>query len=255
MWEQPSPTEKRSFWGRTPSTTTSSHRSVLSDNEPFSISRESFDSYRRSFVRFPTHSSSSPYHWLSCRPYPSTTRLHRHPTDKNRRTQDISARSPISHPDCAPLPTRQSLDSYSPRAAHHHHHHHHPPPRSAFHARAPNLTPTSPTPTPLKSDAPSEHQPRVVDAEVFEDVGLADAPTQPQQPHDGAAKPQAKKRGLFARFGEGSPAPVGDGVEERPGSSHRGFHLPGRKRGQSGQGAELRAMPRAGGEGEGVAVR
>ena len=50
--EKPSPPEKRSFWQRTPtSTTTSSHRSMLSENEPFSISRESFESYRRSFVR------------------------------------------------------------------------------------------------------------------------------------------------------------------------------------------------------------
>jgi len=48
----PSPPDKRSFWRRTPtSTTSSSHRSALSENEPFSISRESFDSYRRSFVR------------------------------------------------------------------------------------------------------------------------------------------------------------------------------------------------------------
>ena len=49
---QPSPPDKKSFWHRTPtSTTTSSHRSALSENEPFSISRESFESYRRSFVR------------------------------------------------------------------------------------------------------------------------------------------------------------------------------------------------------------
>lgn len=47
---QPSPTEKPSSWYRSP-TTTASHRSALNDNEPFSISRESFDSYRRSFVR------------------------------------------------------------------------------------------------------------------------------------------------------------------------------------------------------------
>lgn len=50
--KQPSPTEKKSFWHRTPTSTTSSnHRSVFSENEPFSISRESFESYRRSFVR------------------------------------------------------------------------------------------------------------------------------------------------------------------------------------------------------------
>ncbi|KAF2401482.1 hypothetical protein EJ06DRAFT_393870 [Trichodelitschia bisporula] len=44
----PSPQEKPSYWSRS-STTSSAHRSVLSDIEPFSISRESFDSYRRSF--------------------------------------------------------------------------------------------------------------------------------------------------------------------------------------------------------------
>ncbi|MCJ1359620.1 MAG: hypothetical protein MMC33_009622 [Icmadophila ericetorum] len=71
----PSPPEKKSFWTRSPtSTTTSSHRSMLSENEPFSISRESFESYRRSF--------------------------------------DISARSPVYQTDTAP---RQSLDSRSPR--------------------------------------------------------------------------------------------------------------------------------------------
>ena len=54
---QPSPSAEHSgfLWRRTPtSTTTSSHRSMLSDgNDGFSISRESFDSYRRSFVRGP----------------------------------------------------------------------------------------------------------------------------------------------------------------------------------------------------------
>ncbi|KAH7130588.1 hypothetical protein B0J11DRAFT_255327 [Dendryphion nanum] len=70
----PSPTtEKPTFWHSksNTSTTSSNHRSMLNETEPFNISRESFDSYRRSF--------------------------------------DISARSPI--PDCLdPLP-RQSLDA------------------------------------------------------------------------------------------------------------------------------------------------
>ncbi|KAL2353911.1 hypothetical protein BJ546DRAFT_86593 [Cryomyces antarcticus] len=62
----PSPPERKSFWHSksTVSTTSSNHRSVLSENEPFNISRESFDSYRRSF--------------------------------------DISARSPIPDPDVRP---------------------------------------------------------------------------------------------------------------------------------------------------------
>lgn len=46
----PSPPEKQSFWRRYPGATRSSnHRNLVNENEPFSISRESFDSYRRSF--------------------------------------------------------------------------------------------------------------------------------------------------------------------------------------------------------------
>jgi len=48
----PSPQhEKPTFWHSKSnvSTTSSNHRSLLSENEPFSISRESFVSYRRSF--------------------------------------------------------------------------------------------------------------------------------------------------------------------------------------------------------------
>jgi hypothetical protein len=70
----------------------------------------------------------------------------------------------------------------------------------------------------------------VLDEETFEEVGLGDA------------KP--KKRGIFARFGETADSASDDSA--RPSSSHRGFHLPGRKRGQSGQGAELGSMPRSG---------
>jgi hypothetical protein len=53
----PSPGEERkSFWGHTNSSrsttsTSTTHRSLIKENEPFNISRESFDSYRRSFVR------------------------------------------------------------------------------------------------------------------------------------------------------------------------------------------------------------
>jgi len=51
---QPSPPEKQSFWRRYPGATRSSnHRNLVNENEPFSISRESFDSYRRSFVGSP----------------------------------------------------------------------------------------------------------------------------------------------------------------------------------------------------------
>ncbi|KAJ5898240.1 hypothetical protein N7504_008528 [Penicillium tannophilum] len=69
----PSPPEKQSFWSRYPGSTRSSnhHRDLVDENEPFSISRESFDSYRRSF--------------------------------------DISARAPVCHHDS--VPARTSLDS------------------------------------------------------------------------------------------------------------------------------------------------
>ncbi|PNS19819.1 hypothetical protein CAC42_7786 [Sphaceloma murrayae] len=48
----PSPTERtKTFWSSRSngSTTSSNPRSILSPDEPFNISRESFDSYRRSF--------------------------------------------------------------------------------------------------------------------------------------------------------------------------------------------------------------
>ncbi|KAL2832138.1 hypothetical protein BDW59DRAFT_139774 [Aspergillus cavernicola] len=69
----PSPTEKESFWRKYPgmAKSSSNHRNLVDENEPFSISRESFDSYRRSF--------------------------------------DISARSPVTYPDA--MPSRTSLDS------------------------------------------------------------------------------------------------------------------------------------------------
>ncbi|OCL13531.1 hypothetical protein AOQ84DRAFT_104870 [Glonium stellatum] len=159
----PSPPEKPGFWHSrsNASTTSSNHRSLLSENEPFSISRESFDSYRRSF--------------------------------------DISARSPIPDVDCRP---RQSLDSRRARL-----------PRSSLNERRID--------TP---DATAE--------EGFEEVGLNDE-----------VKP-VKKRGLFARFGDNSDTPANNNAENRPSSSHHTFHFTGRKRGQSGQGAELRNMPR-----------
>ena len=72
-------------------------------------------------------------------------------------------------------------------------------------------------------------RPETTDEERFEDVGL----------NDEASKAPHKKKGIFSRFGDNSDAPAVSGEAARPSSSHRGFHLPGRKRGQSGQGAEL----------------
>jgi len=78
-----------------------------------------------------------------------------------------------------------------------------------------------------KPDGPAE--------EGFEDVGLTDD------------KP--KKRGLFSRFGDEdkntNTSPTQAQPDLKPSSSHHGWlGLPGRKRGQSGQGSELGSIPR-----------
>ena len=115
-------------------------------------------------------------------------------------SQDISARSPVVHPDSAY--GRQSLDSRSPRT-----------PKSAL------------------GDKFDQNQPKTVEEEVFEEVGLNDE-----------VKP--KKKSFFSRFGDQNESATTE-EPSRPSSSHRGFHLPGRKRGQSGQGAELGSVPRS----------
>ncbi|KAF2214804.1 hypothetical protein CERZMDRAFT_20220, partial [Cercospora zeae-maydis SCOH1-5] len=163
----PSPTEKKSFWGSTASRSTTSsslHKCAFDENEQFNISRESFDSYRRSF--------------------------------------DISARSPVSQPDSRP---RASLDSRTFL----------PPPRmsNSFHR-------------PLQV-------PQTQEEDKFEDVNIDDPKPQPP-----------KKRGIFARMVDG----VGDhssrpsnSAENKTGAWHS---LTSRKRGDSGRGAELGAMPK-----------
>lgn len=70
-----------------------------------------------------------------------------------------------------------------------------------------------------------------VPEEGFEDVGLNDE-----------AKPQPKKRGIFSRFGDSNTDEKKQ--EDRPASNHH-FSLTGRKRAESGGGAELKPMPRA----------
>jgi hypothetical protein len=63
----------------------------------------------------------------------------------------------------------------------------------------------------------------------FEDVGLNDEP-----------KPQPKKRGIFARFGDSHDA---DAAKEDKPASHHHFTFTGRKRAQSGgQGSEMKSM-------------
>ncbi|CAG8887205.1 unnamed protein product [Penicillium egyptiacum] len=150
--------ERPSFWRRYPGSNKSvNHRDLVDNNEPFSISRESFDSYRRSF--------------------------------------DISARSPIIHPDAAP--SRTSLDS-----------------------RFSRLTPSG---THSNSLTKSE----IMEEETFEEVGLNDE-----------TKP--KKKGFLSRFGDsGNDAQLSG---PKPSTSSFGFHIPGRKRGQSGGGSELASV-------------
>jgi hypothetical protein len=75
-------------------------------------------------------------------------------------------------------------------------------------------------------DWKSDHPSPMVE-ETFEDVGLDDNKQQLQQ----------RKRGFFSKF---TDAPEKD--PNQPSAMSR-FHMPGRKRGQSGQGAELGAIP------------
>jgi hypothetical protein len=60
--------------------------------------------------------------------------------------------------------------------------------------------------------------------ELFEDVGLND-------------EPKPKKKGLFSRFGDTSDTTNTSNPTSN--STHHGFHFTSRKRGHSGQGAEL----------------
>lgn len=72
-------------------------------------------------------------------------------------------------------------------------------------------------------------KPESMEEEPFEDVGLDDE-VKPQHP---------KKRGLFSRFGDFTTT---TDPESKGNFPHLNFHLPGRKRGQSGTGSELGAM-------------
>jgi hypothetical protein len=95
-------------------------------------------------------------------------------------------------------------------------------------------------------------RPRPTEEEEFQDVGLDD--------------PRPKKKGFLSRFGESANnenTPPGLHIDGKPSSSghHHGFmnHIPGmsgRKRGQSGTGAELGAMeterPSSKGQNDGV---
>lgn len=189
----PSPPERKSFWSTNSSrstTSTTNHRGLLNDNEQFSISRESFDSYRRSF----DISARSPV-------------MQAYDNGNGRPRASLDSRS-FGPP--LPLSGRASLDSRTFQP---------PPPRSSNSFTRPSVVPAQTT---------EERR------EDFEDVDIADKPV-----------PAPKKRGLFSRITD-------SGVHsERPGSQDGGkgsawhhFGVPGRRRGQSGQGAELGSIPK-----------
>ena len=97
-------------------------------------------------------------------------------------------------------------------------------------------------------------RPGPTDEEGFEDVGLNGGSN--RDPVDEIGGPQSeeikqhpKRKSIFARFGDNTEPPA-SGDAPRPTSSHRGFHLPGRKRGQSGQGAELGNIEQSATKGE-----
>lgn len=84
--------------------------------------------------------------------------------------------------------------------------------------------------------------PTTAEESNFEDVGLNDENSRPQT--------QPKKRSFFSKFGsdesEAAPPAGGGGAASQPQTQHAGIAsrlLGGRKRGQSGQGAELGVMP------------
>lgn len=137
------------------------------------------------------------------------------------RKQDISARSPM--PECLDQFPRQSLDARRSMEA-----------RRSLDVRRSRAAPRSSLQERRKdsTEVPAETE------EAFEDVGLNDEP-----------KP-AKKKGLFARFGDNSESTQDD----RPTSSgHHHFGFTGRKRAESGKGSELRSMPKPQGQATEVA--
>jgi hypothetical protein len=129
--------------------------------------------------------------------------------------QDISARSPITGLGDETYP-RQSLDARRSVDT-----------RRSLDVRRSRATPRSS----MQQHRDSTDQPAVPE-EGFEDVGLNDEPKPLPQ----------KKRGIFSRFGDNNHVDEKK-QEERPTSSHH-FSLTGRKRAESGNGSELKPMPR-----------
>lgn len=135
----------------------------------------------------------------------------KHPTYS---AQDISARSPVQ--DCiSETYPRQSLDAR----------------RSVDTRRSLDVRRSRATPRSSMQQSRNSESRDGVPEEGFEDVGLNDE----QKP-----QPQ-KKRGLFARFGDNNHA--NEKQEDKPPSTHH-FSLTGRKRAESGGGAEMKPMPK-----------
>lgn len=85
-------------------------------------------------------------------------------------------------------------------------------------------------------DRKFERQPPTAE-EGFEEVGLNDENKPPAQNMQQAQK----RKSFFSKFGDDLTPPASPNTSSR-------FHLPGRKRGQSGQGAELGEISRPGSE-------
>ena len=133
--------------------------------------------------------------------------------------QDICARSPVTETERDIATPRHSLDARRFRQ----------PTLGSSAEPSPPLPPQRPLPTqslPDKYLNPPEEQPE----DRFEDVGLDEDASATE------AKPSGKRQGIFARFGGGTEV---SSAASRPGSS---AHFWGRKRGTSGQGAELGSL-------------
>ncbi|KAK5378704.1 hypothetical protein LTR11_004399 [Exophiala xenobiotica] len=95
--------------------------------------------------------------------------------------------------------------------------------RSSLDSRGPSRFPTRSTFSSTTFEAPTKEE------EGFEDVKLNEE-VKPQQP---------KKKSFLSRFGDSS----GENLTTKEEGKHH-FHIPGRKRGQSGTGSELKDIPR-----------
>jgi hypothetical protein len=111
-------------------------------------------------------------------------------------------------------------------------------PRASLDSRTfqPSFQPSPRKSTNLQRPPPVPLAPAMREEEVFEDVGLNDDPKpSPQQ------APPPKKRGFLSRLTDSS-----NNDQATPGTTpgqDSKWHFGGRKRGQSGQGAELGSMP------------